>query len=129
MHPRLERLDHVVLTVRSIEETCRFYEDVLGMERVEFDGGRVALRFGDQKLNLHRAGHEFEPKATTPLPGSADLCFTTTTPLEEVVLHLRESGVAIVAGPVRKTGARRPLLSVYVRDPNGNLVEISNEVG
>lgn len=114
--------------MRDIERTIAWYVRVLGMERVEFDG-RIALRFGDQKLNLHRAGHEFEPKAAVPAPGSADLCFTTTIPLGDVIAHLRTHDVPIVEGPVPKTGARHPLRSVYVRDPDGNLIEIANEVG
>jgi catechol 2,3-dioxygenase-like lactoylglutathione lyase family enzyme len=99
------------------------------MRPVAFGEGRRALAFGDQKLNLHQAGREFEPKARTPVPGSADLCFTTEIPLDEVVAHLRGVGVAIELGPVDKIGARRPLHSVYFRDPDGNLIEVANEAG
>lgn len=98
------------------------------MEAITFGEGRRALRFGDQKINLHQAGREFEPKAAAATPGSADICFTTTTPLVEVIAHLARSGVPLVEGPVRKTGARADLESVYVRDPDGNLIEIANEV-
>lgn len=124
---RIGRLDHIVLTVRSIEATCAFYERVLGMRAIAFDAGRRALVFGSQKINLHQAGREFEPKAAHPTPGSADVCFTTDVPLQRVQEHLAACGIGIVEGPVRKTGAGGPLLSVYIRDPDGNLVEISNE--
>jgi catechol 2,3-dioxygenase-like lactoylglutathione lyase family enzyme len=126
---RVERIDHVVLTVADVERTLSFYQRVLGMRPVVFGDGRRALAFGDQKLNLHQAGREFEPKARTPVPGSADFCFTTDVPLDAVVAHLRGAGVAIELGPVDKVGARRPLRSVYFRDPDGNLIEVANEVG
>jgi catechol 2,3-dioxygenase-like lactoylglutathione lyase family enzyme len=130
---RLERLDHLVLTVADIERTCDFYERVLGMEAVTFDEGqrvafRRALRFGDQKINLHQSGREFEPKALHPLPGSADLCFITSVPLAEAIVHIRACGVEIVEGPVRRSGAASLLESVYLRDPDGNLIEVSNIV-
>lgn len=124
---RIGRLDHIVLTVRSIEATCAFYERVLGMRAIAFDAGRRALVFGSQKINLHQAGREFAPKAAHPTPGSADVCFITDVPLQRVQEHLAACGIGIVEGPVRKTGAGGPLLSVYIRDPDGNLVEISNE--
>lgn len=123
---RLDHLDHFVLTVASIERSVAFYRDVLGMSVETFAGGRTALRFGDQKINLHQSGHEFEPKARQPLPGSADLCFIAQTPLAEVEAHLRVCGITVEEGPVRRTGATGPILSVYMRDPDGNLVEISN---
>jgi catechol 2,3-dioxygenase-like lactoylglutathione lyase family enzyme len=123
---QLDRLDHLVLTVADIERTCAFYERVLGMEAITVGDGRRALRFGDQKINLHQAGREFEPKALHPLPGSADLCFTTSVPLADVVAHLRACDVEIVEGPVRRSGAISPLESVYLRDPDGNLIEVSN---
>lgn len=125
---RVLRIDHVVLTVRDIERSIAFYERALGMRAVTFGDGRRALAFGDQKLNLHQAGREFEPKAAAPAPGAVDLCFTTDVPLVDVVAHLRACGVALEAGPVEKTGARARLRSVYVRDPDGNLIEVSNEV-
>ena len=124
---RIGRLDHIVLTVRSIEATCAFYERVLGMRAITFDAGRRALVFGSQKINLHQAGREFEPRATHPTPGSADVCFITDVPLQRVQDHLAACGIGVVEGPVRKTGAGGPLLSVYFRDPDGNLVEVSNE--
>ncbi|MDF2719326.1 MAG: family virulence protein [Paenibacillus sp.] len=120
------RLDHLVLTVRNIEASCEFYEKALGMEIVTFGGGRKALRFGNQKINLHEHGREFEPKAAHPVPGSADLCFMTEVPIDEVMAHLRGQGVAIEEGPVSRTGADGPIVSVYIRDLDGNLLEISN---
>lgn len=119
-------LDHVVLTVRDLEKTCEFYSRVLGMQVVEFQSGRKALHFGGQKFNLHQAGHEFEPKAAVPTPGSLDLCLLTSVPLNDVMEHLRLNSVTLVEGPVYKTGAAGPLLSVYMRDPDGNLIEVSN---
>jgi len=123
---KIDRLDHVVLTVRDVEATCRFYTRVLGMEPVTFAGGRRALRFGRQKLNLHQAGSEFEPKAASPTAGSADLCFIAATALADVIDELRASGVEILEGPVQRTGATGPIQSVYIRDPDFNLIEISN---
>jgi catechol 2,3-dioxygenase-like lactoylglutathione lyase family enzyme len=125
----IARLDHLVLTVADLERTVRFYVDVLGMEDVTFGQGRRALRFGEAKLNLHEAGREFPPAAARPTPGSADLCFLAERPLEEVQRRLRAAGVAIEEGPVGRTGATGPLESVYVRDPDGNLIEISRPCG
>ncbi|MCY9183086.1 VOC family protein [Bacillus halotolerans] len=121
----IKRLDHLVLTVKSFQETIRFYTSVLGMQEETFGSGRKALRFGNQKINLHEAGHEFEPKAQHPLPGSADLCFITDEPINKVVEHLTKMNVNIEAGPVKRTGALGPIISVYIRDPDQNLVEIS----
>lgn len=121
-------LDHLVLTVVDLDATIAFYERALGMRAITFEDGRRALAFGDQKINLHRAKYEFEPKANRPTPGSGDLCFLTDDPIDGVVDHLRELGVPIVDGPVERTGARSKLLSVYVRDPDGNLVEIARPV-
>ena len=123
---RIDHLDHLVLTVADMDATCAFYERVLGMEAVAFGDGRRALAFGAQKINLHQAGHEFEPKAKRPTPGSADLCFITPTLIHEVVDSLQANGVDIVEGPSRKTGALGPIESVYFRDPDGNLIEVSN---
>ncbi|MFA9441890.1 VOC family protein [Uliginosibacterium sp. sgz301328] len=123
---KIDRLDHLVLTVADIEATCRFYSDVLGMKVVTFGAGRTALTFGRQKINLHPAGGEFEPKAARPTPGSADLCLIATTPLANVIVELRERGVAIEEGPTPRTGATGPITSVYFRDPDGNLIEVSN---
>ncbi|MBL6929559.1 MAG: VOC family protein [Rhodospirillales bacterium] len=124
----LSSLDHLVLTVADIEATCAFYVNILGMERHEFAGGRVALSFGNQKINLHPASAPFSPRARVPTPGSGDLCFLTTTPVSDVAAELRNSGVAVIEGPVQRTGAAGPLLSVYCLDPDGNLLEISNEI-
>jgi catechol 2,3-dioxygenase-like lactoylglutathione lyase family enzyme len=122
----IDRIDHVVLTVADIDRTCDFYSRVLGMERVTFAGGRTGLAFGRQKINLHQAGREFEPKALKPMPGAIDMCFIASTKLEDVAAHLRACGVAIAQGPVEKTGALGPMMSVYFRDPDGNLIEVSN---
>jgi catechol 2,3-dioxygenase-like lactoylglutathione lyase family enzyme len=124
----ISSLDHLVLTVADIDATVAFYETALGMEAVTFGEGRRALAFGAQKINLHAAGREFEPKAARPTPGSGDLCFLTETPLDAVIAHLAACGVAIVEGPVARTGARGSIRSVYVRDPDGNLVEIANRM-
>lgn len=122
----IDRLDHLVLTVADIDATCDFYVRVLGMRRVEFGPERrVALAFGRQKINLHKAGAEFEPKARRATPGSGDLCFITKAPIGEVIAHLVAENIPIVEGPVPKTGAEGPMTSVYVRDPDGNLVEIA----
>lgn len=121
----IARLDHLVLTVASIDRTIAFYTATLGMQAVSFGNGRKALAFGQQKINLHEQGHEFAPKAAHPVPGSADLCFLSATPLASVTAHLAACGVPIEEGPVRRTGAMGPILSVYVRDPDSNLVEIA----
>ncbi|MBK4734878.1 VOC family protein [Noviherbaspirillum pedocola] len=123
---QVARLDHLVLTVADIDTTCDFYTRVLGMRVITFGEGRKALAFGAQKINLHRHGHEFEPKAQRPTPGSADLCFITDTPLDEAAARIRAAGVEIIEGPVRRTGAQGPILSVYFRDPDANLIEVSN---
>ncbi|ACL72558.1 Glyoxalase/bleomycin resistance protein/dioxygenase [Thioalkalivibrio sulfidiphilus HL-EbGr7] len=123
---RVCSLDHLVLTVADIETTCDFYRRVLGMEVVSFGAGRRALSFGTQKINLHQAGQEFEPKAHRPTPGSADLCLLIDTPLETAIRHLERCGVNVLEGPVQRTGATGPILSVYFRDPDSNLIEISN---
>lgn len=125
---QIDRIDHFVLTVRNIEATCDFYARVLGMRSVTFGDGRKALQFGQQKINLHEAGKEFEPKAMRPTPGSGDICFITQLPLKEVIEHMRSQRVEIVEGPVEKTGAIGPIESVYVRDPDGNLVEVGRYI-
>ncbi len=122
----VERLDHLVLTVKDIGATCEFYSRMLGMQVVTFGEGRKALTFGSQKINLHEQGKEFEPKAGNPTPGSADLCFITRTPLSQVIEHLHAQGVDILQGPVQRTGATGTMLSIYVRDPDLNLIELSN---
>lgn len=125
----LDRLDHLVLTVADVERTVAFYSRVLGMEPATFADGRRALLFGRQKINLHQAGNEFEPKAANPTPGSADLCFVADVSPEEVVEHLAEHGVEIVGGPVDREGALGGMRSVYFRDPDGNLIEVSRYPG
>jgi catechol 2,3-dioxygenase-like lactoylglutathione lyase family enzyme len=122
----IDRIDHIVITAFDLERTLDFYARVMGMEPITFAGGRRGLAFGRQKINLHQAGREFEPKALKPTPGSMDLCFITETPLEEVIAQLKAQGVAIAEGPVPKTGALGPMTSVYFRDPDGNLIEVSN---
>jgi catechol 2,3-dioxygenase-like lactoylglutathione lyase family enzyme len=123
---KVDYLDHLVLTVQNIEATCDFYTRVLGMQVQTFGPNRTALLFGSQKINLHAHGHEFEPKAVHPLPGSADLCFITPTPLNAVIEHLNACGVPIVEGPVQRIGALGEMLSLYIRDPDSNLIEIAN---
>jgi catechol 2,3-dioxygenase-like lactoylglutathione lyase family enzyme len=125
---RIDRLDHLVLTVADIDRTVRFYCDVLGMEAIVFGGGRTGLKFGRSKINLHQVGHELQPNALHPSVGSADLCFIADDSLDSVQAELERSGIPIVEGPVQRTGALGTLLSVYVRDPDGNLVEISNQL-
>lgn len=126
---KVRSLDHLVLTVASIEASCAFYTRVLGMEIEIFAEGRHALRFGDQKINLHEVGREFEPKADRPTPGSGDLCFLTDTPVEQLVSRLVSLDIEIIQGPVPRTGATGPLVSVYFRDPDGNLIEVANADG
>jgi catechol 2,3-dioxygenase-like lactoylglutathione lyase family enzyme len=125
---RLARLDHLVLTVASIDEAVRFYTTVLGMTEVAFGEGRRALSFGEQKLNLHEAGHEYEPKAARPTVGSADLCLIADADRTTIAAWLRAHGVSVEEGPVARTGALGPLTSFYFRDPDGNLVELATYV-
>jgi len=122
----VEAIDHLVLTVKDIDATCSFYARVLGISVTTFDGGRKALSFGAQKINLHPYGKEFDPKAKAPTPGSADLCFVTSVPIRDVITHLASCDVNLLEGPVHRTGARGPMVSVYFRDPDGNLIEVSN---
>ncbi|KAG6554488.1 hypothetical protein Mapa_003866 [Marchantia paleacea] len=122
------RLDHLVLTVENIATTSKFYQRVLGMDVVNFGGGRTALLFGQQKINLHQIGKEFEPKAHRPTAGSGDMCFITETPLDQVQEHVETQGVQIAEGPVKRTGALGPIRSIYLRDPDHNLIEVSNYI-
>ncbi len=122
---KVDRLDHLVLTVKDVEATCRFYAAVLGLEIVTCGDNRKALACGAQRINLHQAGQELEPKAHRPTPGSADLCFIASTPLQEVIDHLNHCGVEIILGPVRRVGAAGELESVYFRDPDLNLIEVA----
>lgn len=124
----IDSLDHLVLTVADVDRSCAFYARVMGMQVVTFRGDRKALQFGRQKINLHEHGREFEPKARVPQPGSADLCFLAATPLEACIAHLAQCGVPIEEGPIERTGAMGPILSVYFRDPDGNLIEVSRPV-
>ena len=121
----IDRIDHLVLTVRDIDATCAFYSRVLGMRVVTFAAGRKALEFGSQKFNLHQTGGEFEPKAAHPTPGAIDVCLIAAVGLSQVIDHLARCGVAIIEGPVTRTGARGPIRSVYFRDPDMNLIEVS----
>lgn len=125
---QVSSFNHLVLTVQSIARTCDFYRRGLGMEVRTFGEGRTALHFGAYKFNLHEVGHEIDPKAAHPTPGSADFCLLTDTPLAEVVAHLQRENLPIELGPVRRDGATGPILSVYLRDPDQNLVEISNQL-
>ena len=124
----IDRLDHLVLTVKNIEDTCKFYSDVLNMKIISFENNRKALAFGNQKINLHESGKEFEPKAKKPVPGSADLCFITNSPIERVKKHIESKGVSIIEGPVERTGAVGTICSLYIRDLDENLIEISNYI-
>lgn len=118
-------LDHLVLTTRDLDVCVEFYTRILGMRLESFGNGRLALIYGNQKINLHEYGREFEPKADKPTPGSLDLCFLVNRPLDEVIAALQSFGVAIIEGPVERTGARFKILSVYIRDPDNNLLELS----
>ena len=123
---QINRIDHLVITVADIERTVDFYQRVLGMQRIEFTGGRIALRCGAQKINLHQLGSEFEPKAQQVRSGSADLCFIADTPINVALEQFREQGVDIIDGPIERSGANGAIVSLYLRDPDGNLIEISN---
>lgn len=124
----VDSLDHWVLTVKDIQLTVDFYESVLGMQKFVFGDNRQALRFGQQKINLHEVGKEFEPKASNVQSGSADMCFVTSVPIDDVVTHIEACGVSIIEGPVNRSGANGEIVSVYLRDPDGNLIEISNYI-
>jgi len=123
---KIDSIDHVVFTVKDMSATCEFYSKVLGMEIVTFGEGRKALAFGSQKINLQQLGRESTLIAEKPTPGSADICFITSVPLSEVIAHLNSCGVRLVGGPVERNGARGMMTSVYFRDPDLNLVEVSN---
>jgi catechol 2,3-dioxygenase-like lactoylglutathione lyase family enzyme len=122
---KINNIDHLVLTVKDIKASCIFYTTVLGMEEISFGQGRKAVVFGDQKINFHQVGKEFEPRALQPTPGSEDLCFITKAPLSEVISHLQACGVQIIEGPVKRSGATGPIMSIYIRDPDQNLIEIA----
>jgi catechol 2,3-dioxygenase-like lactoylglutathione lyase family enzyme len=122
----ITNIDHIVLTVRDIHNTVQFYESVLGMVVERFEEGRMALKFGDQKINLHQLGNEFEPRANQSTLGSQDICFLTNTKLEVAMEHVKSKGVNIIEGPVTRMGATGPIVSFYFRDPDGNLIEVAN---
>jgi catechol 2,3-dioxygenase-like lactoylglutathione lyase family enzyme len=122
----IERIDHIVLTVKDINITCELYSQVLRMQVVTFSDSRKALQFGQQKINLHELGNEFEPKAMHPTPGSADICFITNTPLPQVIQHINSCVIKIIEGLVARTGALGMIDSIYLLDPDGNLLEVSN---
>lgn len=123
---KISSIDHLVLTVKDIEKICEFYHQVLAMEVITFDKNRKALKFGEQKINLHQIQQELEPKAFKPVPGSVDLCLISSTPIEEVIEHLHDCNVSIILGPVTRTGAKGKIESIYIRDPDQNLLEIAN---
>lgn len=125
---KVEQLDHLVLPVSDIESIAHFYTTHLGMEKRTFGEGRVALHFGDQKINLHPAGWDYEPKAKVSVAGTADLCFLVSEPVESLQADLIEGEIEVIEGPVERTGASGGLLSIYIRDPDGNLIELSNPV-
>ena len=125
---KLSHLDHLVLTVNDIEASCRFYQDILGMQVITFGDNRKSLKFGQQKINLHPANKPFTPHARRPTPGSADLCLISETSLTEVLVHLKRKGITPIEENVERTGAAGPILSVYLADPDGNLIEIAEYV-
>ena len=122
---KIKHIDHLVLTVKDINASCRFYTTVLGMEEVSFGHGRKAVVFGNQKINFHQRGQELEPKALHPTRGSGDLCFIADDPISEVLGHIQSCGIEIIEGPVARTGAKGPMTSIYIRDPDQNLIEIA----
>ena len=126
---KIERIDHLVLTVKDPEKTVEFYVSVLGMKRMCFGDNRLALQFGQQKINLHKLHDEIEPNAQNATIGSADLCLITSTPVDQAITHLKTHGVSILEGPVHRTGALGPIISIYFRDPDRNLIELSNYPG
>ncbi len=125
--PHVRGIDHLVLTVADVDATMRFYVDVLGLEPLEFAGGRRGIRAGDQKINLHQAGREYDPHARLPTRGAGDFCLLVETDVDEIATFLDEVGVPVEVGPVPKVGAKAALRSIYIRDPDGNLVELANE--
>ncbi len=125
---RIERLDHIALTVSDLDATCAFYQRTLGLEPVTLAGDRRALRFGRQTFHLREAAGQDEPRPRHAAPGSADLCFVTEVPLDEIAPHLAVCGVGIIEGPVERPGAEGMLVSIYFHDPDGNLIELSNEI-
>ena len=125
---KINRIDHLVLTVTNIEKTVAFYTQNMGMDKVVFGEGRVALAFGEQKINLHQSDNTFEPKAQNVMCGSADLCFILESDIEDAMKRLTDNNVEIIDGPIERTGATGKITSIYFRDPDGNLIEISNYI-
>jgi len=125
---KIKQLDHLVLTVQNIQTTLNFYTHILGMQAIQFGGDRHALCFGDQKINLHPQGNEFDPKAQHAKSGSADLCFIVEDKLDEVITHLHHNNIPIELSPIERTGAKEKLMSIYIRDPDKNLLELSNSI-
>ena len=123
---KIDRIDHIVLTVVSVDVTIEFYSRVLGMEPITFAGGRRGLAFGVQKINLHSAENPYSEKAQEPTPGSGDFCMITKTPMADVIDHFNAENIEIEVGPIPKSGATGSLISIYFRDPDGNLLELSN---
>jgi catechol 2,3-dioxygenase-like lactoylglutathione lyase family enzyme len=126
---KIDRIDHIVLTVADLDRAFDFYTRVLGMVLVEPESGPKAVAFGSQKINLHQVGREFEPKAVHPTPGSGDICLIARTPLDEIIAHLASCGAPVGLGPVERFGATGPIRSIYFRDPGGNLIEVANPLG
>lgn len=124
----IQSLDHLVLTVKNIEESIHFYSNILGMQHIQFGDNRHALKFGEQKINLHQSDNIFQPAAKSPTSGSADLCFIVNTPTEQIVSELSEADINVLEGPVKRTGANGKILSIYLRDPDMNLIELSNQL-
>jgi len=124
----VQSLDHLVLTVKDLKATITFYCKHFGMTHIQFGDNRHALKFGDQKINLHQANNIFQPAAATPSAGSADLCFIVDTPVKQVIAELNDAEIAIIEGPVERTGAKGKILSIYIRDPDLNLIELSNYI-
>ncbi|MCL4497190.1 MAG: VOC family protein [Deltaproteobacteria bacterium] len=125
---RINNIDHIVFTVNNIDAACRFYSRVLGMRIIEFGEGRKALSFGETKINLHEKGKELEPKALNPVPGSIDICFITDIPMKDMLAHIDSCGIKVIEGPVKRSGSLGPIESIYLRDPDGNLIEVSNRL-
>lgn len=128
MSIKIRQIDHIVLTVKDIDATCQFYKDILGMEVIHFGEGRKALHFGNQKLNLHELGKEPKPNATNATSGTIDICLLSDTPLKGILRFLEENNIPIEEGPIIRTGATTPINSIYIRDPDNNLIEISNNL-
>ncbi len=123
---KIDSIDHVVFTVKDIDATCKFYAQVMGMEVVTFGENRKALSFGSQKINLQQLGRESTLIANKPTAGSADVCFVTSVTVADVIAHLKSCGVNLIAGPIERNGARGQMMSIYFRDPDMNLIEVSN---